>query len=277
MVFRIKSPDPEEDMRPGLVALAIALAPLLYTAPAGAETDCDCVSVAADVRAEVRATVARADNLYAAGEIAAALSLYAEAHAESKDAALLYAMAMCERRLGNAAEARARLEAYLATGSAGSLKYGARARGALGSVGGSLAGTAGGAVDLAGDVAGSAGAGAAAGVGAGGDLAGSLDKQAKPPKVAKGAAIVLAVVAVAAVGAVGIQSITAGIKDDVEFDTKFNLSLGLSGAVVGGTAVYLWGLTAATGAAACPSLARQTTVTPVAHRGGAGVAATVPF
>lgn len=268
--------------------------------------ECRCVSVAADVSAEARAQVMKADNLFATGEYAGALEIYADAYATSRAPALLYAQGHAHWQLGNAADAKASFEAYLAAGAGGTVKYGAPARAALaeissevdaGVVGGVAGGLRGGLTtgrDVAGDAKGRVGVGAGAvgagvgtgvgaGVGAGADLAGSVRGKAKPPKVAKGAAMLLGVVAVAAVGAVAIQSISAGIKDDIDFDTKFNLSLGVTGAVVGGTAIYLWGLTAAAGATAggvdCGALVRRPSkvIAPVAHRGGAGVAAAFTF
>jgi hypothetical protein len=96
----------------------------------------------------------------------------------------------------------------------------------------------------------------------------------RPPKVAKGAAIVLGIVAVGALGAVSIHGL-GSLKDDVEFDGKFGLGLGLSGVVVGGTAIYLWGLTAATAAtASAPCLTyKGTTITPTVSGDGGGLAA----
>ncbi|MBZ0234098.1 MAG: hypothetical protein K8M05_17340, partial [Deltaproteobacteria bacterium] len=111
-------------------------------------------------------------------------------------------------------------------------------------------------------------------VGAVGGVTGMVDTP-RPPKVAKGAAIVLGIVAVGAIGAVGIHGIGAMSADDVEFDTKFGLGLGLSGVVVGGTAIYLWGLTAATAAtASAPCLTfKGTTITPTVSGDGGGLAA----
>jgi hypothetical protein len=118
-----------------------------------------------------------------------------------------------------------------------------------------------------------------AGVGVVGGVTGGLDRP-KPKRLAKGAAILLGVVAVGAVGAVGIHGIAA-MDADVDFDTKFGLGLGLSGVVVGGTAIYLWGLTAATGAAASApclsSVPGHPLVTPFATKDGGGLAAVGSF
>ena len=264
-----------------LLVLAAAATTFHGSAAAEAEAECRCVAIAADVAAPARTIAMKADNLFAAGELAAAARLYAEGYAASKDPAFLYAQAQCHASLGQMAEARALFESYLDAGAGATLKYGGRARAALGSLGGRVKGGAGaavgGAANLAGGVAGGAEAGVDVAAGAGGDLAGSLSKKAEPPKVAKGPAILLGVVAVAAIAAVGIQSISAGLEDDIEFDTKFNLGMGLSGAVVGGTAIYLYGLTAATGATAGCLTDNRTIVTPVAHRGGAGAALATSF
>jgi hypothetical protein len=264
-----------------ITALSLAVSLAALSEPASA--DCRCVSIAADVPATGRDLAIRADNLYAAGDLEAAARLYAAGYAETRDAVFLYAEAQCQAALGDAARARALFQGYVDAG--GALKYGTHARSALASLGGrikgatgAVGGLAGAGVGVAGGVADTAGAGAGAAVGAGGDLSGTLTKKAEPPRVAKGAAILLGVVAVAAIGAVGIQGIAAGVKDDIEFDKKFGVGMGLSGAVVGGTAIYLYGLTAATGAAAgAGCLTDNTIITPVAHRGGAGAALATRF
>jgi len=254
--------------------------------PAAAE--CNCVSVAAEVAASIQADVARADGLYARGEYAAAAAAYAKAHAKAPDPELQFAQGMSLWMDGDLDGAKAQLAAYLAAG--GALAFEARAEAAVdqieaGVAGTVIAGTAGavgGAVDgvrgggmgnPAGAVAGTVGVAGGAAVGAVGGVTGMVDKP-RPPKVAKGAAIVLGIVAVGAIGAVGIHGI-GSMADDVEFDTKFGLGLGLSGVVVGGTAIYLWGLTAATAAtASAPCLTyKGTTITPTVSGDGGGVAA----
>lgn len=273
--------------------LVVAVSLIVFHRGAAAECNCISVSVAADISGDLRAEAVQADNLYATGDYAAALAAYAKIYAKTKASALLYAQAQCYARMNKAAEAKAMFKSYLDAGAEASLKYAAEAKaeledldggaiagaGVVGATTGKVRGGAGAAVGAIGAGAGAAKAGVDTGVGAGANLAGSLRKKAEPPKVAKGAAMVLAVVAVAAIGAVGIQSISAAAKDDVDFDTKFNLSLGATGAVVGGTAIYLWGLTAAPSACAAGSLTStpRKIITPVAHHGGGGVAAAFSF
>ncbi|HVK73219.1 MAG TPA: hypothetical protein VM734_07845 [Kofleriaceae bacterium] len=275
--------------------IALSFATVLAAA-APARAECECVAIAGDVAASIQAQVARADGLYARGDLRGALALYAAAWASTPDPSLLFAQGMVHVRLGEAAAARARLEAYLASG--GELAFAARARAALARLdrdGGVVAAVGGGAVGTVGAVGG-LGAGLVGGVagvggaavgelgGVGGEVVGGVGglgdvDRPRPKKLAKGAAIVLGVVAVGAIGAVAIQGITAGIKDDVELDGRFGLGMGLSGAVVGGTAIYLWGLTAAAGATAAtvPCVTQRALVAPVAYRGGGGVAAAVRF
>jgi hypothetical protein len=206
-----------------------------HAAPAAAE--CNCVSVAGYVDAEIQGTVATADSLYARGDFDGALDLYAKAYAESNNDVLLYAQAMCKWQLGAAADAKALFDAYAKAG--GSLDFRAEAEGAVG------------AIDSG--VTSAVGFGAETGGRVGGEVRGRVDGvTAKPKKVAKGAAILLAVVAVVAVGTVAIKGIRAGISSDIEFsrfDKGLAVGAGLSGLVMGASAVYLWGLTAATGAA----------------------------
>ena len=255
--------------------------------------ECDCLSIAAEVPAAAQTIAMEADNLYARGEIRAALSAYVRGFDASKDATFLYAQARCHARLGDAAKARALLKQYLA--ASGTLRYKTDAEAVLagkvavgadagtavtGTVGGVGRRTVGGVGAAAGAGVGAAGGVAGTAVSASGDLAGSLTAQAEPPRVAKGAAILLGVVAVAAVGAVAVQSISAGVSEDVEFDTKFNLSLGVTGAVVGGTAVYLYGLKAASSATCLTDVPRREPtrlVAPMALPGGAGVTALARF
>jgi hypothetical protein len=255
----------------------------LRAAPAAAE--CNCLAVAGEVSAEVRDVVARADSLYARGDYAAALALYAEAHASSGDAILLYAQGMAHWQLGQADEARARLEAFAALGGDDQLEE--RAAAAVGAIdsGVQKAVHVGGVV--AGGVGGLVGAGASGAVDLGGDVVGGvttrLDRP-KPKRLAKGAAIFLGVVAVGAVAVVGYNSIHARRYESVEFDGSSNLGLGVAGVAIGGTAVYLWGLTAATGATAGTCLTEapapkrpRRVVAPFAARGGGGLAAALTF
>lgn len=273
-------------MKLAACSLAFVVSLALSSGPASA--DCRCVSIAADVPGTGRDIAIRADNLFAAGDLEAAAALYAEGFARTRAGVFLYAQAQCRAALGQAAEARALFQAYVDAGRA--LKYGARARSALASLGGRIedgasqagglvGGLAGAGAGVAGVAVGTAGAGAGAVADGGVDLGGTLTKNAEPPRVARGAAILLGVVAVAAIGAVGVQGIAAGIKDDIDFDKKFGLGMGLSGAVVGGTAIYLYGLTAATGAAAGAGCLTDsgTVITPVAHRGGVGAALATRF
>lgn len=251
-----------------------------------ASAECNCVSVAAEVAASIQADVAKADGLYARGDFAAAAAAYAKAHAKAPDPELQFAQGMALWMSGNLDDAKVQLAAYV--GASGSLAFKAKAEAAIdqieagvvggvvagaGAAGGAAAGALGGAMgNPAGEVDGAVGA--VGGVGGAALGATGMVDRPKPPKVAKGAAIVLGIVAVGAIGAVGIHGI-GSLKDDVEFDTKFGLGLGLSGVVVGGTAIYLWGLTAAAGAtASAPCLTyKGTTITPTVSGEGGGIAA----
>lgn len=274
-------------MKARIVLSSILLSGAALVANVGtASAECNCVSVAAEVAASIQADVAKADGLYARGDFAAAAAAYMKAHAKAPDAELQFAAGMALWMDGKLDDAKAQLSAYVA--ASGTLAFKARAQAALdeidqGVVGGVVAGTTGAAGSLAGGVGGAMGnptgsldgtVGAVAGVGGTALGATSMVDRPKPPKVAKGAAIVLGIVAVGAIGAVGIHGI-GSMADDVEFDTKFGLGLGLSGVVVGGTAIYLWGLTAAAGAtASAPCLTyKGTTLTPTVSGDGGGLAA----
>ncbi|MDX2090118.1 MAG: hypothetical protein SFX73_19830 [Kofleriaceae bacterium] len=263
--------------------------------------DCRCLAIAGDLVGAIQGEVARADGLYMRGEYAAALALYAKAHVTAKAPSLLFAQAMATWQLGKAVEAKGLFQAYLAVG--GSLAYRDRVElylrelrdvdaggvvGVVGGAGGLVGGVAGDATGKLGGVVGVTG-GVVGGVtgetlGAVGDVSGSLrtNLDVKPKKLARGPAIVLGVVAVAAIGAVGIHAIAAGIKDDISLDAKFDLGLGLSGVTVGITAIYLNGLTAATGVAAgglrCETLPKhRPLVAPVAMPGGGGLVTAMSF
>jgi len=236
-------------MRTVFVSIVVVLTTVaVQVSPARGE--CNCVSVAssleASVDAKVRAEVMRADGLYARGDFAGALALYAKAHAATGAGVLLYAQAMSEWQLGRP-EARAHFAGFVAGGAGGEIDAAFRARSeaalsaidsgvtrALGGIGAGATAAVADTADLGGVL--------------GGEVRGQVDRP-KPKKIAKGAAIVLGVVAVAAVTAVAVHGIVAARADDVDFDTKFGVGLGLSGAIAGGSAIYLWGLTAATGAA----------------------------
>lgn len=265
---------------------ALSLGALVVSArPAAAE--CDCVAVAAEVSGSIQAAVAKADGHYVRGEFAAAAAAYLAANAKAPDAELRFAAGMALWKAGDVEAARAQLAAYVE--ASGTLAFRARAERAIDEMDGNVIGGVGagataavaGAGGLVGGLGGTAvgaiGAVGDAGVGASGGVTGAVDRP-KPKKLAKGAAVLLGIVAVGAVGAVGIHGIAAGIKDDIEFDTKFGLGMGLSGAVVGGTAIYLHGLTAATGAAAAaPCLSRRPLITPTISPDGAGLAAVGSF
>lgn len=243
--------------------LAAALVALALTAPRIARADCRCVSIAGDVGAAVQADAIRADSLYAKGDFAGALALYGKGFAQTKDAAFLYAEAMCQWQLGRMDDAKALLEQYL--GAGGELAFRAKAEGALGDVRAGVTATVGNAADAAGFVGGSALAGGA-----------ELRAETHPPKIAHGAAVVVGVVAIAAVAIVGVQSIRAGLSDDVDLDPKMDLSLGASAVVLGGTALYLSTLTATAGSVSGAG-GNLHCVAPVAYPGGGGVAALVSF
>jgi hypothetical protein len=253
-----------------------------------AEADCNCVSIASDVGAAMQGLAIKADNLYARGEYAAALRLYADGFAVAGESVFLYAQAQCQWHLGNAAEAEVLFERYLS--ASGTLKYKARAEAAMRDIGAGVTTALGATVRLGGDVAGgiTGRLGGAVqgvtgvGVGTGAALGVGLQKKVKPPKIAKGAAILLGVVAVGAVGALSVQGIQAGFSDDVDFDKRFGLGMGLTGAVVGGTALYLWGLTAvapvAAGALPCAQVGKaKGVIAPIAYRDGGGISAAFSF
>ncbi len=272
-----------------LVVVVVALATFLAGArPAHAQ--CHCVSIAADVSAAGKLKAELGDNLYASGKFAEALAAYAEGWGVAKDAPFVYAQAMCQWQLGASAEAKALLEQYLKLGGKAELKYASMARAALADVtagvsasvaagvggaaraGGDLVGgVAGGVGDVGGDVAG----GVAGGVGAGADLAG--DVTAKPKKIAGGAAMVLGVVAIGAIAAVGIQGIVAGVKDDIDFDYGFGIGMGVAGVSLGVTAIYLSGLTVATGATGMRCQRSGPAVAPMVFAHGGGLAAAFAF
>ncbi|HWO18146.1 MAG TPA: hypothetical protein VNO30_05200 [Kofleriaceae bacterium] len=288
-------------MRPFVrsLSLVITLAAVLIAGSSGtARADhhqCKCLAIAADLPGAIQAEVARADWLYARGDFAGALAIYAKLHATVKDPALLYAQAMAKWQLGATADAKALFQAYLAVG--GTLAYrdrveaslrdlGAGVGGAVGAVGGVAGGVVGGGGGVVGGVGGVTGGVVGGGVGTvgavGGAGLGAVGKvTAKPKKVAGGAAMLLGVVAVAAIGAVAIHGIAAGIKDDISLDAKFDLGLGLTGVTVGATAIYLSGLTVAAGAVGgvnCASLpAKRPIVAPIALPGGGGLATALRF
>lgn len=226
---------------------------------------CGCLAVAGEVSANVMADVAKADLLYVRGDFQGALDLYAKAYGVSKDAVLLYAQGMVKWQLGATADAKAMLAQYISAGGS----FQARAEAAVRDIDAGVA---------AGAVAGAAGAvgGAVGGVGG---LVGGV--AAKPKRIAGTAGIVLGVVAVGAIAAVGIHSISAGISDDIELDPKFDLGLGVTGVVVGVTAIYVYGLTAASAsvAAACATRLAEgkPVVAPYAVNGGGGVTAVMSF
>lgn len=257
-----------------------------------ARAECNCVSVAGDVSAAIQAEVAKADGLYARGDFAGAVALYAKAYGTSKDASLLYAQAMAKWQLGASAEAKTLFQQYLSAG--GSLAYKDRAEASLAKVNAGVSAAAAVATGVGGGVAGGlrgagdVGAGVAGGVGAGvdagGDVVGGVRGRVEgKAKVGKKAGIILGVIAIAAIGAVGVHSIAAGLKDDVELDAKFDLGLGVAGVAVGISAIYVAGLTAATGAACAPGVAMPTLpakkpiVAPYAMPGGGGLAAAMTF
>ncbi len=296
-------------MRPLVRLLCLSIATALLAGSGTALADhhrCRCLAIAAEVPAAIMAEVARADALFARGDFAGALAIYARLHGAVRAPALLYAQAIANWQLGATADARALLQAYLAAG--GNLAYRVQAEadlrdlgGAVGAVGGVVGGVGGAAGGLVGGVTGRVrgGVGDVAGgvggvaVGTGGAVAGGVDAglgvagkvTAKPKKVAGGAAVVLGVVAVAAIGAVAIHGIAAGLKDDIELDAKFDLGLGLTGVAVGGTALYLNSLTVAAGAVGaaaggvpCASLPKhRPIVAPIALHGGGGLATAFSF
>jgi hypothetical protein len=291
------------------VLAVLVLGVVVLAAPRAARAECHCVAIAADVGAAGKLKAEIGDNLYAGGMYAEALAAYAEGWKLSKDAPFLYAQGMCQWRLGRGVEAKAFLEQYLAAGGKAGLKYsglaqaaladvsagmpgvggtivgGAKAGGrAVGSLTGGVVGGVGGAVGgvdgTVDDVGGVAVGGVGAGLGAGANLA--ADVTAKPKKVAKGAAIVLGVLAVGAIAAVGIEGIAAGVKDDIDFDYKFGIGMGAAGVGVGLTAIYLYGLTATTGAVSgvggvqCAQ-SKKPVLAPMVFAHGGGMAAAFSF
>lgn len=235
---------------------------------AATNASCGCLSVAGEVSANVMADVAKADLLYVRGDFQGALDLYAKAYGVSKDAALLYAQGMVKWQLGATADAKAMLAQYISAG--GSFK--ARAEAAVRDIDAGVSAAVGAAVGGVGGAVGGA-------VGGVGGVVGGV--AAKPKRIAGTAGIVLGVVAIGAVAAVGIHSISAGVSDDIELDPKFDLGLGVTGVVVGVTAIYVYGLTAASAsvAAACATRLAEgkPVVAPYAVNGGGGVTAVMSF
>lgn len=275
-------------MRLGTLSIASLFITVVLAASAQtARAECNCVAIAGDVSAAIQAEVAKADGLYARMDYNGALAIYAKVYASAKEPSLLYAQAMAKWQLGANADAKALFQQYLSAG--GSLAYRDRAEASLAKVNAGVSATVGGAVGATGGVVGGLAGGVEGGVRGGGDLgAGAVGGVAATAqgkvKVGKKAGIVLGVIAIAAIGVVGVHSIAAGLKDDIELDAKFDLGLGITGVAVGITAIYVAGLTAATGAAgaACtPGLAslppRKPIVAPYATRGGGGIAAALTF
>ena len=64
--------------------IALSFATVLAAA-APARAECECVAIAGDVAASIQAQVARADGVYARGDLRGALALYAAAWANSSD------------------------------------------------------------------------------------------------------------------------------------------------------------------------------------------------
>lgn len=233
-------------MRLSTVSLIAMIVLGLAVSTQSARAECNCVAVAGDVAAGIQAEVANADGLFSRGDFSAALAIYASAYASSKDAELLYAQGVVNVQLGAHAKARAHFEAYLAAG--GTLVYKDRAQAQLGLLVSGVGGVAG---DVTGGVRGTGGAVVGAGVGATGAVVGGVKGNVEgKAKVGRKAGIVLGVIAVAALGAVLIHGIAAGVKDDIELDAKFDIGMGVAGVAVGISAIYVAGLTAATGAAA---------------------------
>lgn len=277
------------------VSLVLATVLTVSSSRSASAEDCNCLAVAGDVAAAIQAEVAKADNLYMRGDFAAAATIYVNAYATSKDASLLFAQGMAFWQLGDKVKAKGAFQAYLAV--KGELAYRARAEAAIAALGGAgggvVAGTVGGVGRLGGGLVGGAtgavgGVGGAAvggvetGVNAGvsgvGDLRGKVEGKAK---IGRKAGIVLGVIAIAAIGVVGIHSIAAGVSADIELDPKFDLGLGVTGVAVGITAIYVGGLTAATGAVGATCItslpARKPIVAPYATNGGGGLAAAMTF
>ena len=71
------------------IIVASFIVTVLAVRVTSAEAACNCVAVAGYVDAGVQASVATADSLYAAGDFAGALDLYARAYGDSHDAVLL--------------------------------------------------------------------------------------------------------------------------------------------------------------------------------------------
>jgi hypothetical protein len=270
------------------LAFSISLSISIFGSTALADHhECRCLAIAGDVPGAIQAEIARADGLYARGDFAGAFAIYARLHASVKEPVLLYAQAMAKWQLGAAGDAKALFQAYLNAG--GSLAYRDRAEvglrdlgGVVGGTVGAVGGVVGGVGGLAGGVVGGVAGGVRGGVEGGLGVVGAATP--KPPKLAKGAAIVLGVVAVAAIGAVAIHGIAAGIKDDISLDAKFDLGLGLTGVTVGITAIYVGGLTAAVGTVGaagslrCASLPKhKPIVAPVALHGGGGLVTAMSF
>lgn len=139
--------------------LSFALITALSSSPAWADTHSEAkasgkasasasvkVSIKADVNAKAQAQAAAGDAAYAAGNFEAALAAYGEGFAATRDAAFIYAMAQCKKSLKQADDAKAMFNMYLSAKGNATLKYkaeaetelGAKAKGAVGAVGGAL-------------------------------------------------------------------------------------------------------------------------------------------
>lgn len=131
-----------------LVAL-IAAAPLASAQPTGGTATATAdvrLSINAEVGAKGTGRAAAGDAAYAAGNFEAALALYGEGFAASRDSAFIYAQARCHQALGHKDEAKAMFKMYLAASGGANLKYRSDAEAELGVKAKATAGAATGAV-----------------------------------------------------------------------------------------------------------------------------------
>jgi tetratricopeptide (TPR) repeat protein len=134
--------------------LSLALTSPIALAQSGSASASVSVKISIDVSVSAKASAEAADKLYAAGDFAGALKLYAEGYAKFKDAAFLYAQAQCNVALNNALAAKALFEEYLSLGAKVTLKFKAEAETGLSSMKAKLSAGVGAGIDAGAKIAG---------------------------------------------------------------------------------------------------------------------------
>jgi tetratricopeptide (TPR) repeat protein len=90
------------------------------------------VTIQADVNAKAKAQAAAGDAAYAAGKFEAALAVYGEGFAQTRDAAFIYAIAQTHKAMGHKDEAKVMFETYLSASGDAAAKYKANVEAELG-------------------------------------------------------------------------------------------------------------------------------------------------